>query len=252
MRRLLCITAHPDDEASSFGGTLRLYADGGVETSVVCLTPGQAASHRGSARSDAELAAIRREEFASACKMLGVKHAVVLGYSDGQLHRLDSYLVVRELVRHIRRLRPQVLLTFGPEGSVTAHTDHSMTSVFATLAFHWAGRGNRFSEQIEEGLKPYGTQKLYYATAKFHLPQREVRLAPATVALDVSEFVETKVAAFRAHASQAPLFQMFEQIMHARGGKEYFHLAASSSFENAGQEKDLFEGVEEEQEESAA
>jgi LmbE family N-acetylglucosaminyl deacetylase len=252
MRRLLCITAHPDDEASSFGGTLRYYANAGVETSVLCLTPGQAASHRGGAKSDGELAAIRRAEFLAACGILGVRHGILLGYSDGQLHRLDSYLVVRELVRHIRELRPQVLLTFGPEGSVTAHTDHSMASMFASLAFHWAGRSNRFPEQIEAGLRAYGPQKLYYATAKFELPQREVRLAPASVALDISGFVETKVAAFRAHTSQAPLFQMFEQIMHARGGKEYFHLAAARGFDNAGQEKDLFEGVDEEQKESAA
>ncbi|HEY1271762.1 MAG TPA: PIG-L family deacetylase, partial [Terriglobales bacterium] len=52
MLRLMCITAHPDDEAGAFGGTLRLYRDRGVETCVLCLTPGQAATHRGGVKSD--------------------------------------------------------------------------------------------------------------------------------------------------------------------------------------------------------
>jgi len=55
MRRMMVVTAHPDDEASSFGGSLRLYQERGVETCVICLTAGQAATHRGSARSDQEL-----------------------------------------------------------------------------------------------------------------------------------------------------------------------------------------------------
>ena len=58
----MCITAHPDDEAGSFGGSLRIYADRGVETSVVCLTPGQAGSHRGGAANDQELAELRKKE----------------------------------------------------------------------------------------------------------------------------------------------------------------------------------------------
>src|SRR5271165_239730 len=68
--RLLCITAHPDDEAGNFGGTLLTYRERGVETSVICLTPGQAASNRGEAKSDQELACIRKREFAASCEIL--------------------------------------------------------------------------------------------------------------------------------------------------------------------------------------
>ena len=56
MLRLLCITAHPDDEAGAFGGILLLYGERGVETSVICLTAGTAAKNRGTARTDEELA----------------------------------------------------------------------------------------------------------------------------------------------------------------------------------------------------
>ena len=60
MLRLLCVTAHPDDEAGSFGGSLLVYRERGVETHIVCLTPGQAATHRGNTRSEAELAEQRK------------------------------------------------------------------------------------------------------------------------------------------------------------------------------------------------
>src|SRR5436309_15167801 len=72
MFRLMCITAHPDDEAGNFGGILSVYRDRGAETSVICLTPGQAATNRGGAKSDRELADIRRQEFAASCAILRV------------------------------------------------------------------------------------------------------------------------------------------------------------------------------------
>src|SRR5579862_4683061 len=89
MLRLMCITAHPDDEAGGFGGTLREYADRGVETCVLCLTPGQAATHRGGAKDDHELAAMRRKEFAASCEILHVSRGLVLDFPDGHLHRQD-------------------------------------------------------------------------------------------------------------------------------------------------------------------
>ena len=69
----MSITAHPDDESANFGGSLSLYAARGMETSAVCLTPGQAASHRGGAKTDQELAVMRRKEFASACEILKIR-----------------------------------------------------------------------------------------------------------------------------------------------------------------------------------
>ena len=117
--RLLCVTAHPDDEAGNFGGTLLLYRQRGVETYVICLTPGQAATHRGGASSDEALAKMRRAEFAASCRILQVTHGEVLDYPDGRLDRTNLYEVVEDLVARVRRIRPHVMLTFGPEGSLT-------------------------------------------------------------------------------------------------------------------------------------
>jgi len=241
---MMCITAHPDDEAGGFGGSLRMYHDRGVETSVVCLTAGQAATHRGAARNDQELAAIRRREFAAACEILKVSQATVLDYPDGQLHRQELHKVVSELTLHVRRFRPQVILAFGPEGGVTGHTDHSMAAIFATLASHWAGRNNRYADQLKDGITPHRAQKLYFATANFTLPDRQpITLSPASAVIEIGGHLETKIAAFKAHTSQAPLWPLFESHVRQRGTKEFFHLAAHTAHEPMSQETDLFAGI---------
>jgi len=247
MLRLLCFTAHPDDEAGGFGGTLLHYAERGVETHVICLTPGQAATHRGTARSDEELSAARRLEFQAACKLLKVRHGTVLDYPDGKLDRLDFHGVVADLTRRVRELRPHVVITMGTEGAITAHPDHSMVSVFATMACHWAGRTNRFPEQLENGLAPHRAQKLYYATALFTMADRQpVALAPTTAVIELKPHeIDAKIAAFKLHTSQAPLFGFFEETIRKRGKMEVFHLANCVKPQEAEMERDLFDGVKE-------
>jgi LmbE family N-acetylglucosaminyl deacetylase len=246
MMRMMVVTAHPDDEASSFGGSLCLYGERGVETCILCLTPGQAATHRGGANNDQELGALRRREFAAACEILKVSRGMVLDYPDGQLHRLDLQRVVSDLTLHIREFRPQVLLTFDPGGGITGHTDHSMASVFATLAFHWAGRNNRFPDQLSDSVTPHRAQKLYYAAADFTLPGRQpVTLAPVTATIDVEIYLERKIEAFRAHVSQQPLWLQFEEYARKRGPRELFHLAAAAKTVHGPEENDLFSGVSE-------
>jgi LmbE family N-acetylglucosaminyl deacetylase len=236
----MVITAHPDDEAGGFGGALRVYADRGVETCVLCLTPGQAATNRGGAKTDHELATMRRKEFAASCEILGVSRGIVLDYPDGQLHRQDLYRVVSDLTLQVREFRPQVMLTFGPEGGITAHTDHSMASLFASLAFHWAGRDNRFPDQLG-GQKPHRPQKLYYATANFSLPDRQpVTLPPITTTIAIGKHLETKITAFKAHASQEPLWARFEDRLRKLMREERYHLAAAVKSGPVLTETDLF------------
>lgn len=244
MLRLMCITAHPDDEAGGFGGTLLGYAERGVETSVVCLTPGQAATNRGQARNDHELSELRRHEFAASCEILKVSKPIILNYPDGQLYRQELNRVVYDLTRLIREFRPQVVVTFGAEGGVTGHPDHSMAGIFATLAFHWAGRPNRYADQLNNGLDPYRAQKLYYGTADFALPNRPpITFTPQTAVIDIKKYLETKIAAFKAHKTQAPLWPLFEENARRRAQSELYHLAASVNASELHSETDLFAGV---------
>lgn len=243
----MCVTAHPDDESGGFGGTLKLCHDRGVETFVLCLTAGQAASHRGGAQTDEELAALRRKEFGDACAILGVTRGEVLDYPDGRLDCAGPDAVVRDVTRRMREFRPQVVLTFAGDGGVTAHRDHAMAGVFATLAFQWAGRPDRFPEQFSEGLKPHRAQKLYYLTAPFTIADRSpIAPAPITAEIDVSAQLETRLAAFHAHTTQTPLFPVFAGIVKNYGSKDVFHLAACTHPGPIRHETDLFSGVRDE------
>jgi LmbE family N-acetylglucosaminyl deacetylase len=244
MMRLLGITAHPDDEVGAFGGTLLLYNSRGVETYVICLTPGQAATNRGTAQSNEELAELRRAEFASSCRILGVTGAQVLDYPDGALDRMDFYAVVGVLTRRVREIQPHLILTMGSEGAITGHPDHAMASIFATMAFHWAARKDRYPEQLFNGLAPHQAKKLYYSTAPFVLPNRPpVSPPPCTATIDIEPFLADKVRAFRAHSTQAPLMKLFGKAMSQFGSKELYHLAAINNPMTLESETDLLTGI---------
>lgn len=242
--RILCVTAHPDDEAAAFGGSLRLYHDRGAEICVVCLTPGQAATHRGKARNDHELAIIRRKEFAASCEILGIDRGIVLDYADGQLHRVELYKVVAEVVSQVRAFRPHIMLSFGPEGGITGHTDHTMASIVTTLAYEWAGRNNRYPDELIDGLKAHRVQKLYYSTENFMLSSRPaISPPPITTVIEIGKYLETKIAAFEAHSTQAPVFPVVRDTILSRAQNEVFHLAATSEPATLTPETDLFAGV---------
>ena len=246
MRKLLCVTAHPDDEAGGFGGTLLLYAERGVETYVICLTAGTAARNRGTARNNDELAALRRAEFAASCKVLNVAHGEVLDYADSQLDRANLYQAVGDLVLRIRKIRPQVMLTFGPDGGLTGHVDHAMAGTFATLAFEWAGRPDRYTDQVEQGLGPHRVQKLYYLSSDYVLTDRHPISPPTVTAhLEIGDGrFETKAQAFQQHKTQKPLFERVKKNLgQSHPAIEMYHLAAASRPRGGRFETDLFDHV---------
>ncbi len=247
--RLMCVTAHPDDECGGFGGALMLAHRRGVETSVVCLTEGRAASNRGEARDEQELAALRRREFAAALRVLGVAHGEVLNFPDGQLAQQSFIQVATALVERVRRFRPHVVLTFGGDGNVNLHPDHTMASCFTTAAFHWAGRNNFGPEHMESGLLPYRPQKLYYAAAPFLAyadaeQARQITLVPASLVLAVEDLKAKKIEAFMQHTTQAGMLAKVKAVFEATGGEERYLLAARRGMAASPMETDMFAGVE--------
>src|ERR1700733_8277690 len=112
----MCVVAHPDDECFAFGGALALAADRGIETYVVCLTDGQAATNRGDAATGAALGAMRRDEFRRSCEVLGVAHCELMNYQDARLEFVEFSVAAGRLVERIRRFKPDVVMTFGGGG----------------------------------------------------------------------------------------------------------------------------------------
>ncbi len=238
--KLMCVVAHPDDECYGFGGALALAAEAGHEVSIVCFTKGQAATNRGEAKSNEELGAMRAKEFAASCKVLGVSRFELLDYQDGKLEFANFSEAAELLVRRMREWKPQVVLTFGGDGSLNTHTDHTLASAFATAAFHWSGRTNRFPA-IGPVFQP---ERLFYQTTSYFLPGRQLLLPmPWTATLDVRGVLKKKLEAFRQHSSQLPVMAGVEELFKTVGGEEHYTLAAARAPGPARQMSDLFEGL---------
>ncbi len=236
----MCVIAHPDDECYAFGGALALAADSGVETSVVCMTDGQAARNRGGAASAEELGRMRREEFAASCKVLGVTHHELLDYDDGRLEFVEFSRAASRLVERMRRFRPQVVITFGGDGGANAHADHMVVSALTTAAFHWCGQAKRFPE-LGAVHQP---SRLFYATTSVFLPGRHApKPMPWSVELDISGVLERKFDAFRQHVSQAPLMDQTRAFFEKLGAKEFYALAAAVEPQPAVLRDSLFDGL---------
>ena len=137
--KLMVVAAHPDDETLGFGGVLARYASEGVQTFLVTATLGERGrylDHRfGSADhpGPAALAGIRERELRAAASALGIHEVTVLGYEDQGLDRAHEAGAVARIAAEIRRVRPQVVLTFAPDGAY-GHPDHIAISQLTTAA----------------------------------------------------------------------------------------------------------------------
>ncbi len=246
--RLMCLTAHPDDEAGAFGAALLKAAEHGVETFVLCLTEGAAGSYREPGQSDEELAALRRKEFAQAAAALHVSSTELMQYPDGGLWKEPFPELVEIFVRGLRRVKPHVVLTFGGEGGVNLHPDHTVVSLAGTAAFHWAGRPGFFAEQA---LAPWAPQKLYYTSTSFIAVKDEevqrigTRVPPSlTYQLTPDEYEQKWNVAFAKHTSQRGVLErvrtQFDAEMHQ---EQYLLVAARNPLAN---ENNLWDGITEE------
>jgi LmbE family N-acetylglucosaminyl deacetylase len=114
--KLACVLAHPDDETLGMGGTLARCASEGIEVHVITATRGQSGRYRdNSAHPGPEaLGRIREAELRAAARVLGVHGVHVLDYMDGSLDRVDPAETAGRIAGHLRRIRPQVVATFGP------------------------------------------------------------------------------------------------------------------------------------------
>jgi LmbE family N-acetylglucosaminyl deacetylase len=133
--RLLAVLAHPDDESLGFGGTLARYTDEGIETYLVTATRGEAGRFGalGKSGDPAEVARVRESELRSASAVLGIREVSILGYRDGGVDGVPSGIAIRDIVALIRRIQPDVVVTFGPDGAY-GHPDHIAISQFTAAA----------------------------------------------------------------------------------------------------------------------
>lgn len=162
-RRILLVLAHPDDETLGFGGILAKYAAEGAETAVLTATRGERGWFGDPADNPGlwELGRMREAELRASARVLGITHLDFLDYVDGDLDRAEPGRVIGRIVRHIRLLRPDVVLTFGYDG-LYGHPDHIAICQFTTSAVVAAADPSYHSGPP---LSPHRVAKLYYRAA---------------------------------------------------------------------------------------
>jgi len=182
MKTLLAVFAHPDDELSA-GGTLAHYARQGARAHLICATRGEVGEAPPDLKGFASVAEMRTDELQCACNILGLESVSFLGYRDsgmpGSADNTHAQAlaaapvgeVARQVAASIRRLHPQVVITFDPIGGYR-HPDHIAIHKATVEAFRIAG-----DAAVEiGGLPPYAPQKLYFTTFPRGLVRAAVRV----------------------------------------------------------------------------
>jgi LmbE family N-acetylglucosaminyl deacetylase len=190
-QRALVVTPHPDDAEIWCGGTVARWIKEGAEVHYVLCTDGGKGSDKPGVTSQ-ELSSTREKEQLDAAKILGVKDVVMLHHPDGELE--DSSDFRKELVRQIRLVRPQVVLTTEPyRMNLSWHRDHRITGqVTADAVFPYARDHLHFMDLWkQEGLEPHRTGAiLFWGTER-----------PDTY-IDIADVLEQKIASVKSHRSQ--------------------------------------------------
>jgi LmbE family N-acetylglucosaminyl deacetylase len=161
----MAVLAHPDDESLGFGGILAKYAAEGVETFLVTATRGERGRYHGHRDDDqhpgaAKLATIREAELRAAASVLGISELLLLDYRDQDLHGANPGEAVGRIVACLRRVRPDVVVTFGPDGAY-GHPDHVAISQF-TAAAMIAAADPGFTAGAGSTAPPHAVSKFYY------------------------------------------------------------------------------------------
>jgi LmbE family N-acetylglucosaminyl deacetylase len=157
--KLLCVLAHPDDESLGTGGLLARYAAEGVETYLITATRGEhgwwgeAEDYPGPTK----LGQLREAELRAATEVLQVRELHFLDYIDGELDRVEPRAAVAQIAAHLRRIRPEIVVTFGPDGAY-GHPDHIAISQYTTTAIVCAADPG-YPIDVST---PHRVSKLYY------------------------------------------------------------------------------------------
>ena len=198
MRRVLVVTAHPDDVDFGSSGTVAAFTTAGLEVTYCIVTNGEAGgSDRALARS--EMAALRQDEQRAAAAVVGVSDVRFLGHPDGRVQAtLD---LRRDISRVIRQVRPERVITQSPERNwdfiYASHPDHMAAGEAAVNAVYPDAR-NPFAhtELLEvEGLEPWTVPELWIMAPG-------AGAASSRIAVETTATVDRKVAALMCHKSQ--------------------------------------------------
>lgn len=214
--KILGIFAHPDDEAIIVGGTIAKAVSLGHDVYLVCATKGEASSsYDREYCTEAQLPAVRAKEFMKACEILGATEGKLLNFIDGTLSKQKESAGVAALMTEIKRIQPDLILTFEPEG-ISFHADHKTVHRWVMKALSDPWFDNRGTE-------------VYWATVNQGAGRaREGKLMghPAkdiTSRVIIEPWKAIKQEAVLAHRTQLPLFLRTGLITDNQLGRNFKH-----------------------------
>ncbi|MGW3104176.1 N-acetyl-1-D-myo-inositol-2-amino-2-deoxy-alpha-D-glucopyranoside deacetylase [Streptomyces sp. NPDC001100] len=278
-RRLLLVHAHPDDESINNGATMARYAAEGAHVTLVTCTLGEhgevippASRHL----TGAALGKHRAGELDAAMGELGVRDVRLLGgagrYQDSGMMgtadnddpdcfwQADVDEAAGHLVEVIREVRPQVLVTYDPDGGY-GHPDHIQAHRVAMRAAELAADAGQSIAKVYWNRVPRTVVEEGFARLRDALPELPFAATAAvndvpgvvddgriTTAIDGTEYAAAKTAAMRAHATQIevapddPYFVLSNYLAQPILTTEYYELVKGEAGGPA-PETDLFEGL---------
>ena len=220
LRRILCISAHPDDNEFTIAGSVARWAREGRHVTFCLVTTGGAGVNEHTPSSEG-LIPIRERETHAAARMLGVKDVILLGYADGTLE--PTLTMRRDLTRVIRRVRPDIVVCSDPTvrfygNEYMNHPDHrAVASAALDAIFPSAETSAIFPELLAEGLPPHKVKQVFISGAQ-----------EPDVFVDITATLSAKCRALKAHRSQVGKGEWVDQLLKAwalrdgkRGGLRY-------------------------------
>jgi LmbE family N-acetylglucosaminyl deacetylase len=208
VRSALVVTAHPDDVDFGAAGTVATWTAAGIEVSYCVCTSGEASGDAG--RDADEMVRVREAEQRAAAEQVGVREVAFLRYPDGAVE--PTLALRRDIARVIRRVRPERVLSWSPEINwsfiPTTHPDHRAVGAATFAAVYPDARNpHAFPELLtDEGLEPWSVPELWLADGPVALRNH---------AVDVTAYVDKKLAALRSHVSQVGAAEGLEENIRA-------------------------------------
>ena len=278
--RALLVHAHPDDETINNGATMAMYAALGADVTLVTCTRGEEGevlveehSHKAATQDDL-LGDHRVLELADAMKELGVKDFRFLGAPDTKYRdsgmigtepnerkdcfwQADFDIATGHLIRVIEEVKPHILITYDEFGGY-GHPDHIQAHRVAMAAaeksewkipkIYWNVMPRSVIQEGIDKMKELGSD-FFGAESADDLPFAKDDSFVTTL-IDGNPYVDAKMAAMRAHATQiavdGPFFALSNNLGLQVWGHEYYTLVRgekSEPFDSNGRESDLFSGI---------
>lgn len=262
--RLMCVLAHPDDESLGTGGALAKCAAEGVATYLVTATRGERGRFGDAGHSPGPdvVGKAREAELLAAAKELGLREVSFLDYPDGGLARVDAAEAIEKIAGHLRRVKPHVVMTFGPDGAY-GHPDHVAISQLTTAAIVCAA-DRSYGPAIGE---PHAVSKLYFiawSAKKWTAYQAALRKLVSTVdgeerqavpwpdwaittVIDTSGVWPVVWRAVSCHHTQVSIYRKLGELSDehqcALWGTQEFYRVFSTVNGGRERESDVFEGL---------